>query len=215
MVDDAGARQRIRLLAEIAPAVRRGLRPTLGHVDHVPVAQIEPLHRELEVRSMSARKAEDTLVPVAGLLDICRLHQEMLEIAEWHDSLGALPDLELKGPDTVDAALQHVAALYGAHAGGSPCVDQISGRQGEQGREVSDHFGDLPDQLRDVAALPDLAVHLQPDRAAGRVADAGCRRDAAAWRRAIEALAGVPRPRCLLCRGLQIAARHVEPDRVA
>src|SRR5262245_64608495 len=49
--------------------------------------------------------------------------------------------------DAVDAALQPVAALHGADAGGRAREDQIAGLEGEQAGEMADDLRDLPDEL--------------------------------------------------------------------
>jgi hypothetical protein len=82
-------------------------------------------------------------------------------------------------------------------------------------REIGDHLGDLPYQLVQVALLPLLAVDLQRDEALGGVADLGGGDDRAHRRAALEGLADLPRAAEFLRLALQVAAGHVEADRVS
>jgi general stress protein 26 len=72
--------------------------------------------------------------------------------------------------DAVDVALELVAGLDRADAGGRSREDQVTGLQRDQAREIVDLLGHAPDLHREVALLLHLAVHLEPDRALGGVA---------------------------------------------
>jgi len=60
------------------------LRAALGDVHHVLVAEVEPAHRELEVRTRADAKPEHAYEPVARPRHVGGLHQEMLDVAEGH-----------------------------------------------------------------------------------------------------------------------------------
>src|SRR5262245_17499467 len=93
VIDDASPRDGLRMLAQVALAIGRGLRAVLGHVDDIAVAEVEPLDRELEVGGVAAPESKHALVPLAGALDIRRLNEEMLEMTERHGYLARLDDL--------------------------------------------------------------------------------------------------------------------------
>src|SRR5262249_47758069 len=92
---------------------------------------------------------------------------------------------------------------------------QVARDQREERRKIRDHLRNLPDQLAQVAALAWRPVHLEPDGALRGMANVGRAADGRARRRAIERLAGVPRPAHLLRLGLEVASGHVEPDGVS
>src|SRR5882724_1198569 len=118
-------------------------------------------------------------------------------------------------PDAVDTALQPIAALHRADTGRRAGEDQIARLEGEEAGEMADHLRNLPDELREIAVLPQLAVDLEPHRAGGRMTDRGGRHDFRARGGGLERLADLPWPTQLLGLGLQVAAGHVEADGIA
>src|SRR5688572_26981014 len=98
----------------------------------------------------------------------------------------------------VDMPLELVAGLDRSHACGGAGEDQVPRLQRDEVRQVVDLLGHAPDLHREVALLPHLAVHLEPDRALGGVADPGGRLQGRDRRRLVEALAHLPRAAHLL-----------------
>ena len=84
MVDHAGAGRGIRLLADIFLAVLADVLAAGGDVQHVAVAEIEPIDRKLEVRGRADAEAENLDVPVLGRLDILGLEEEMFHMRKGH-----------------------------------------------------------------------------------------------------------------------------------
>src|SRR5690348_3658616 len=111
--------------------------------------------------------------------------------------------------------MQHVAALHGPDARRRSGEDKITGPQLEQPGEIRDHFRHLPDELVEVALLALLSIHFQPYSAPGRMADGRSRDDLRTGSGGFECLPDFPRPAELLRFALQVAPRHVEPDRIA
>ncbi|OCB48293.1 hypothetical protein A5721_05110 [Mycobacterium vulneris] len=91
----------------------------------------------------------------------------------------------------------------------------MTGGEVDSGRDRADDLGNRPDQVAEVAVLPELAVDAQPDLAAARVADVGDRMNRRARGGGVEPLGPVPRPAELLGLVLQIAAGQVDADAVA
>ena len=108
-----------------------------------------------------------------------------------------------------------VAGFDRADAGRRARIDQVSRLQSDESRQVRNRLGNIPDQLGEIAFLLDRAVDLEPDRAFGRVAAAGCRNKRGTRRRIVEGLAHFPRAAHFLGFALQVAARHVEADAVS
>ena len=75
---------------------------------------------------------------------------------------------DLKIAHSVDMALEDIAALDRADAGGRARHDDVAGHQREQAGQVADHLRHLPDHLVEIAGLLALAVDVQPDGALGR-----------------------------------------------
>src|SRR3989304_5105038 len=73
----------------------------------------------------------------------------------------------------VDMALELVARMDGPDARGRAGEDEIPGLYRDELRQIGDLLLHVPDLLREVALLPRLPVHLDPDRALGRMADLG------------------------------------------
>ena len=73
-----------RLLAEIFEPVLRGLGAAMGEVQHVGIADIEPVDRELEIRTRPDPHAEHVHEPVLGFLQILGLDQKMLQVVKRH-----------------------------------------------------------------------------------------------------------------------------------
>src|ERR1035437_1237911 len=71
-----------------------------------------------------------------------------------------------------------------------------------------------PDHLVDIGLLAELAVHLEPELALGRMPYLACRRDRPARRGLVEILAEAPWTALVLSLLLQVAAGHVETDRI-
>src|SRR5580658_1871403 len=117
--------------------------------------------------------------------------------------------------EAVDMTLEAVAFDDGADPGWCARVNEISCRQRNEARKIRDRFGDGPNKLRDIALLPGLAVHFEPDRALADMARSAYRRDRGARGRLVEALAEVPGTAELLGLALEVAPRHVEPDGIA
>src|SRR6185437_2183348 len=93
--------------------------------------------------------------------------------------------------------------------------DDVAGANLDLLRQLPDDFGNVPDQLGEVALLPFSTVHREPDLALGGMADLGSRLQRRAGRRMVERLADLPRP-LLLARGLlQVAPREVDAHRIA
>src|SRR5512133_2014999 len=110
------------------------------------------------------------------------------------------------------AAHERVAGHYRGHALGRAGEDQVARLQFPRGGKVFDRLADIPDQLRHVAALAVLAVHLQRDVRVRHVAGLRRGRDRADRRRLLESLADAPGPALLLHLALQVAACHVQAD---
>ena len=53
-------------------------------MQHVAVAEVEPVDREFEIRARTDAETQHLDVPVARGFDVFRLHQEMLHIRESH-----------------------------------------------------------------------------------------------------------------------------------
>src|SRR5690606_3806176 len=105
---------------------------------------------------------------------------------------GGSGDGEVQVADAIDMAVQLVALLHPAHAGGRAGHNEIARRQTEQSGQVGDGLGHLPDELVEVALLAHLAVDLQPDRAGSRMADLARRHDLSARGGFLEGLADLP-----------------------
>jgi len=84
VVDDAGPGGGGGFLAEIFEPVFRGLGAAMGEVEHVGVAEIEPVDRELEVRRRPDLHAEHVHEPVLGLFEVFGLDQKMLQMVKRH-----------------------------------------------------------------------------------------------------------------------------------
>ena len=84
MIDYAAPGHRLRLLSEVTFAVLADAGAAHREMQDVGVSDVHPLHRKLEVRRMAPRHPQYPLIPVAGRLEIGRLDQEMLEVAERH-----------------------------------------------------------------------------------------------------------------------------------
>ncbi len=84
---------------------------------------------------------------------------------------------------------------------------------------ISDSFsitsGHVPDHLREIAVLADLAVALERDAALLRMADLGGRTQRAAGRRGVERLADLPGALDVARGDLQVAPGEVDADAVA
>src|SRR5690348_9828600 len=88
--------------------------------------------------------------------------------------------------EAVDVAVKLVSPDHRTHAIRRSRIDQVAGRQLNVAREVGDRLGHAPDQVLDVALLPDLAVDLEPDRALVDMADLRNGRDRRAGRGLVE-----------------------------
>ena len=84
VVDHAGAGGGLGLLADVFLAVLADVLAAGGDVQHVAVAEIEPVDRELEIRARADAEAQHLDVPVLGRLDILRLQQEVFHMGEGH-----------------------------------------------------------------------------------------------------------------------------------
>ena len=84
VVDHPGASRRLGLLADVFLAVVADVLAAGGDVQHVTVAEVEPVHRKFEVRRGSHTEAQNLDVPVLGCLDILGLEQEVFHIIEGH-----------------------------------------------------------------------------------------------------------------------------------
>src|SRR6266513_160079 len=124
-------------------------------------------------------------------------------------------DLHLQFADGIDACVQLVARLDGTYARRRARVDEVAGPEGVELREVGYLLGHRPDHFRQIGALALLAVHVEPEGAFGRMPNFLRRRERAARCRFVEVLAEVPGPPVVLAPLLQVAARHVEADRIA
>src|SRR5262245_2473249 len=65
-----------------------------------------------------------------------------------------------------DAALHAVSRDHRPDARGCTGINEISGAELEQRRELGDQLGDAPDEVRYVRVLADFAVDRKPDAAA-------------------------------------------------
>ena len=77
----------------------------------------------------------------------------------------------MKLGDTLDASTDVITGLHRSHASGGSAENQIAGREANRLRGIADHFRDRPDQIAQIAALFDLAVHREPDSACDGVPD--------------------------------------------
>src|SRR5689334_6640550 len=107
-----------------------------------------------------------------------------------------------------------VALLHRRDALGRAGEDEVARLQPHRLRDLGDELGHAPNQHRDVALLPRLAVDLQLDPAFRDVAALARRDEARAGRRMVEAFAEIPRPAELLRLALNVAPGHVEPDAI-
>src|SRR5690606_17135613 len=95
-------------------------------------------------------------------------------------------DLYSQLAHAIDARVQLVSRLDRAHAGRRAGVDDVARLEAVVLREEGDLLGHRPDHVREIGLLAVLAVHLEPDRAPGRMADLGGGRQRAAGRRFVE-----------------------------
>jgi len=114
-----------------------------------------------------------------------------------------------------DRALHHVARHHRADVFRRAAVDDVARHQLERLAEPRDLLGDTPDHVAQVGVLLDRTVDLERDRTLGEVADLRHPVDRPDRRRAVEALADLPRLLLVAHRPLQVAPGHVEADRVA
>ena len=118
--------------------------------------------------------------------------------------------------EPVDVAVDQVAADHRPDVFWRAAENDVARLEFERARQLRNLLGHAPDHLTEVRILLCPAVHLEPDRALGRVtAQLLDRMDGADGRRVVEALAYLPRLLLLAHAPLQIAARHVQPDRIA
>src|SRR4029077_9924369 len=110
----------------------------------------------------------------------------------------------------VDSREQLVAGLYRADARGRAGEDHVARLERVVIGEIGDLLRNRPDHVRKVGLLALLAVHVEPDRALGRMTELGGRHELAAGRRLVEVLAEVPRASVVLAPLLEVAAGHVE-----
>src|SRR5262245_30786764 len=110
--------------------------------------------------------------------------------------------------------MQLVAGLHRANARWRAGVDEVARLERVILGEVGDLLRYRPDHVAEIGALALLAVDREPNRAARRMADPGGRHQRAAGRALVEILAEVPRPAVVLAPLLQVAPRHIEPDRI-
>src|SRR5258705_11195790 len=96
-------------------------------------------------------------------------------------------------------------------AGRGPGIDQVTGLQLEEARQLADDLRDRPDELSQIACLPPLAVDIEPDGALRRMADLGSRRNRRTGCRLLEGFADLPGATQFLGPALQIAPRSIEP----
>ena len=71
---------------------------------------------------------------------------------------------------SLDTAFHTIARFDCADTRGRAGEDQVAGRKFEQRRQLCDDFRHAPDQVGDVALLPQFAVDLEPDPALVEVA---------------------------------------------
>jgi hypothetical protein len=76
--------RRLGLLADVFLAVLADVLAASGDVQHVTVAEVEPIDRELEVRGGSDAEAENFDVPILGRLDILGLQEEVFHMGDRH-----------------------------------------------------------------------------------------------------------------------------------
>src|SRR5690606_7862541 len=100
-------------------------------------------------------------------------------------------------------AFEHVAFLHRANAGRRAGHDQIAGPEFNQAAEIADDFWNAPDLVSEVTALTFVAVDLERDGAAVRMADLSRAGDEANRSGVVEALGQIPRPAGLLGGGLK------------
>src|SRR5688572_1459605 len=106
--------------------------------------------------------------------------------------------------------MHFVARLDRTYARRRTGIDEVAGLERVVLGEVSDLLGHRPDHVAEVRLLALLAVYVEPDGPARRMADLGRRHQPAAGRGLVEVLAEIPRPAVVLAPLLQVAARHVQ-----
>src|SRR5437763_15326184 len=106
--------------------------------------------------------------------------------------------------EPLDAALQPIARFDRAHTGRSAGENEIAGSELEQRRQLRDDVRHVPQHPTQVRLLAQLAVDTEPD-APPRYLAQGSRADRGNRRRAVKALASIPRLAALLRGVLQIA----------
>src|SRR5438105_10143055 len=117
--------------------------------------------------------------------------------------------------DAIDARVQLVARLHRSHTGRRAGEDEIARLERVVLRQIGDLFWHRPDHVGKIGALALLAVDVEPNRPARGMADLRRGDELAAGGGFVEVLAEVPGPPVVLAPLLQIAARHVQADRVA
>src|SRR5450830_51635 len=105
-------------------------------------------------------------------------------------------------------------ALDGADAFGRARENQVARLQRKQRRQVGDGLADRPDHVAHVAFLLRYAVDLQADGGLADVGNVGGPVQLAYGGREVEGLADFPWAAGVLHLALQVAARHVEADRI-
>ena len=125
----------------------------------------------------------------------------------------AIRVLTLPTPSTTPSSRS--PRLTAADPFGRAGEDEIAGGEADQAGEIGDGLRHAPDHPVEIGALARLAVDLELDAAACRMADARGGHDLADGGGEIEALAHVPGPAGLLGLRLEIAPGHVEPGGIA
>jgi hypothetical protein len=118
-------------------------------------------------------------------------------------------------PEAVDSTVQTIARDNGAHARGRSGEHEVPGQQLVVLRQECERVRNVPDHVREIAFLTTLAVDVEPDLPRASWPDGAHGMNRRDRRRLRERLADVPRPLLLAHVALQIAARHVQSDRVA
>ncbi len=70
--------------SQILRLIRIGRARALADVHDIHAAQIQPIHRKVELGVRSELHAEDLAIPVPGLVHVVGQHQEVLDVRERH-----------------------------------------------------------------------------------------------------------------------------------
>src|SRR5262245_37389671 len=128
--------------------------------------------------------------------------------------LQRLADRHRQLADAFHFTFELVARHRRGDARGRAGHDDVAGLERDHLRELRDDLRHVPDHLRQVAVLANLAVALEADVALARMSGLQHGPERAARRGCVERLADLPRALDVARGDLQIAAREVDADAV-